>query len=270
VDWRLAPTLPLLWADPHQLQQVVVNLLTNAHQALREVPLPRGLTLTTRYEPAQDCVLLEVADTGPGIPPDLQGRIFEPFFTTKPVGVGTGLGLPLCQGIVEEHGGRLEVESQPGQGTCFRVALPVLAARSTGEALPARPAPPPDTRPAAILVVEDEPAIARALAQVLRRDGHTVDTAANGRLALAQVAAQPYDLVLCDLRMPELDGPGLYQAFQQHYPHLLSRIIFLTGDTLSPEARTFLEQTGVPRLSKPCRAAEVRHLVAQVLRHVRA
>jgi len=128
----------------------------------------------------------------------------------------------------------------------------------------------PSNGTATILVVDDEPAIARALAQVLRRDGHTVDTAANGRLALAKVDAHAYDLVLCDLRMPDLDGPGFYQALQQYHPHLLPRIIFLTGDTLSPDARTFLEQTGVPRLSKPCRAAEVRRLVAQLLQHVRA
>ena len=271
VHWQLASELPCLWADAHQLHQVVVNLVTNAHQALREVAHPRSLTLTTRYEPAQACVLLEVADTGPGMPPALQAQIFEPFFTTKPAGVGTGLGLPLCKGILEEHGGSIRVESQPGQGTVFRVALPVPAEVPAGGAPSARHQPPAVAGAAhTILVVDDEPGIARALAQLLRRDGHTVDTAANGRLALAKVEAQAYDLVLCDLRMPDLDGPGLYQAFQQHHPSLLSRCIFLTGDTLSPEARTFLEQAGVPRLSKPCRAAEVRHLVAHVLQHSHA
>ena len=116
-----------------------------------------------------------------------------------------------------------------------------------------------------ILVVDDEPGIASALAHLLRRDGHTVDTAANGQLALTKLHTHAYDLILCDLRMPELDGPGLYQALQQQHPHLLRRVIFLTGDTLSEEARTFLEQTKVPRLSKPCRAAEVRQLVQHVL-----
>jgi signal transduction histidine kinase len=266
VDWQLAPDLPRLWADPHQMHQVIVNLVTNAHQALREVPLPRGLTLTTHYDARQACVLLEVADTGPGIPPALQTQIFEPFFTTKPTGAGTGLGLPLCRGIIEEHGGSIVVESQPGQGTVFRVVLPVSAAGHTGEipdALPASLAAKGSAK--TILVVDDEPSIARALAQILRRDGHTVDTAANGRLALAQLDAQTYDLLLCDLRMPDLDGPGLYQALRQQHPYLLQRVIFLTGDTLSPDVRTFLEQAAVPRLTKPCRAAEVRRLVAQVL-----
>jgi PAS domain S-box-containing protein len=266
VDWQLAPALPLLWADPHQLHQVIVNLVTNAHHALREVPLPRRLTLTTRYDPSKSGVVLEVADTGPGIPPALQARLFEPFFTTKPPGVGTGLGLPLCRGIIEEHGGSISVESQPGQGTVFRVVLPVPAEASTGRAPRSIDTPLAVTRiVTTILVVDDEPGIASALAHLLRRDGHTVDTAANGQIALTKLPTQAYDLILCDLRMPELDGPGLYQALQQQHPHLLRRVIFLTGDTLSEEARTFLEQTEVPRLSKPFRAAEVRQLVQHVL-----
>jgi PAS domain S-box-containing protein len=266
VDWQLTDDLPLLWADPHQLHQVVVNLVTNAHQALREVLLPRSLTLTTRYDPVGACVILEVADTGPGIPPALQTRIFEPFFTTKPPGVGTGLGLPLCRGIIEGHGGSISVESQAGQGTVFRLTLPVQAAVHAGGVPQRTDAVPPAPGAAkTILVVDDEASITRALAHLLRRDGHTVDTAANGRLALSKLHTQAYDLLLCDLRMPELDGPGLYQALQHEHPYYLARVIFLTGDTLSPEARTFLEQVRVPRLSKPFRAAEVRQLIHQVL-----
>ena len=125
VELRLAADLPRLWADPHQLQQVLVNLLTNAQQALRDVARPRQVTLTTWCDPARTQVTLEVADTGPGMPPAIRARIFEPFFTTKPPGVGTGLGLPLCQGIIEGHGGTMRVTSLPGQGTTFRVVLPV-------------------------------------------------------------------------------------------------------------------------------------------------
>jgi two-component system NtrC family sensor kinase len=271
VDWQLAPDLPLLWADPHQLHQVIVNLVTNAQQALREVPPPRRLTLTTCAEPGHTGVVLEVADTGPGIPPTLQTQIFEPFFTTKPPGVGTGLGLPLCRGIIEGHGGRISVQSQPGQGTVFRMTLPLQPADSAGEAPPRRATSPPvDGAAATILVVDDEPGIARAVAHLLRRDGHTVDTAVDGRQALTKLRAQAYDLLVSDLRMPDLDGPGLYQALQQQHPHRLPRVIFLTGDTLSFEARTFFEHVGVPRLSKPFRAAEVRQLVAQVLHDAHA
>ena len=144
--------------------------------------------------------------------------------------------------------------------------LPLPAEASTGRARRSPETPPAATRIATtILVVDDEPGITSALAHLLRRDGHTVDTAANGQIALTKLPTQAYDLILCDLRMPELDGPGLYQALQQQHPHLLRRVIFLTGDTLSEEARTFLEQTEIPRLSKPFRAAEVRQLVQQVL-----
>jgi CheY-like chemotaxis protein len=121
------------------------------------------------------------------------------------------------------------------------------------------------TGSSAILLVEDDPAVVKALSRLLRRDGHTVDTAANGRLALTQIHEHPYDLILSDLRMPELDGPDLYRALEQHAPHLCRRFIVLTGDSLSPKAVTFLAQSGVPRLTKPFTAAAVRHVITQAL-----
>jgi signal transduction histidine kinase/CheY-like chemotaxis protein len=265
VQQHLASDLPLIGADVAQLQQVVVNLLLNAQQALHQTSTPRRqLTLTTHYNAAQQRVTLEVADTGPGIPLHLQARIFDPFFTTKPVGVGTGLGLSVCRGVVEGHGGTINVISQPGYGAMFRVELPVetTMAPETPESAVSPLAPTP---PGTILIVDDEVGIARGLARLLRRDGHHVDTADNGRQALAMLQAQEYDLILCDLRMPDLDGPGLYRAIAAHQPHLLPRFIFLTGDTLSPDASTFLEQAGAPRLVKPFSAAEGRRMVWQAL-----
>jgi two-component system NtrC family sensor kinase len=264
VEQQLAAELPPLWADSHQLYQVVVNLLTNAHQALHDAPLPRRLTLTTHYDAARQVISLEVADTGAGIPVELQERIFEPFFTTKPPGVGTGLGLPFCKGIVEGHGGSIRVGSAPGQGTRFLIALPV-------EAMPSPEVPglvskaQPSIEGKNILIIDDEPGITSALAYLLRRDKHTVDTAANGRLGLAKLQERCYDLILCDLRMPVLDGPGFYHEMKRSHPHLLRQVVFLTGDTLSPEAREFLEKMGVARLNKPFRAAEVRQAVQQAL-----
>jgi PAS domain S-box-containing protein len=266
VGLELADDLPRLAADPHQLHQVVLNLITNAHQALRETPPPRRLTFNTRYDPARKRVCLEVADTGPGIPPALQARIFEPFFTTKPPGVGTGLGLPLCRGIIEGHGGTISMQSQPGQGTVFQVELPVdMVPMTEPEAQAAEMVPSSPKEEKAILVVDDELGIASALAYLLRRSGYHVDVATNGRLALERLSGRDYDLILCDLRMPELDGPGLYREIARHRPHLVPRMIFLTGDTLSPEAREFLERAGGLRLNKPFRAAEVRRLVQQAL-----
>jgi PAS domain S-box-containing protein len=264
VQQDLADDLPPLWADRHQLHQVLINLVTNAHQALREVGTPRRLVLITRYDSGSSSVTLEVADTGPGIPLEQQERIFEPFFTTKPAGVGTGLGLPFCKGIIEGHGGSICVDTQVGQGAVFRIKLPVEAVPMT---VPERPVPEAllPVKDKAILIIDDEPGIVSALSYLLRRDGYHVDTARNGRLALEQLQVQPYDLILCDLRMPELDGPGLYQEIEVRLPDLLSRMIFLTGDTLSPEAREFLEKAGVARLSKPFRAAEIRRVVQQAL-----
>jgi CheY-like chemotaxis protein len=156
--------------------------------------------------------------------------------------------------------------SQLGQGTVFAVEWPI---ESGGSAMPDFPGDDAHSsnsaRTATILVIDDEPGIASALVHVLSRSGHTVETAANGRLALAKLAERAFDLILCDLRMPELDGPGFYQELARRYPQLLPRIIFLTGDTLSPEARAFLEKVGGARLHKPFRAAQVRQIVHQAL-----
>jgi PAS domain S-box-containing protein len=264
VHLHLDDQVPPLWADPHQLQQVLINLLTNAQQALRAASGARDIICTTQYDPAQHRITLAVTDTGPGIPPALQARIFEPFFTTKPPGVGTGLGLPLCRGIVEAHGGALGVASEVGHGATFRLTLPVGAV----------PAPTPDPtvtvegasqRGHTILIVEDEVILATGLARLLRRDGHTVEMAANGRLALAKLDERAYDLILCDVRMPELDGPTFYRLLERQQPDLCSRVIFLTGDTLEPATHAFLEQSGAPCLTKPFTRVEARRTIWRIL-----
>jgi PAS domain S-box-containing protein len=264
VRYELAEGLPVLRADPHQLHQVIVNLVANAHQAMRETAAARRLTLATGVDAEGRQVWLEVRDTGPGIAPEVRDHIFEPFFTTKPPGVGTGLGLSLCQSIVESHGGRIGVESAPGQGASFRVELPVAAPEPT-VALTAEVEVAPAIQGKRILVVDDESGIAGVVAEALQLDGHTVETVAEGKAALEKLQKQDYDVILSDIRMPELDGPGLYRALEERHPHLLQRIIFLTGDTLSPGTREFLEQTGVPCLSKPFALSDVRDIVQRAL-----
>jgi signal transduction histidine kinase len=261
---HLADEIPILWADRHQLHQVVVNLITNAHHAMQGTAPPRRLTVTSRYDPETRRVALEVADTGPGIPPSIQGRIFEPFFTTKPPGQGTGLGLSLCHGLIEGHGGAIRVESQPqGRGAVFVVELPVQAPPTAG---PERTTPEPTTAPIqkkTILIVDDEPEVAGVLADMLSADGHQVETAENGAVALDKLRGRDdaYDLILCDLRMPDLDGPGLYQELERRDPRLCRRIVFLTGDVLSPRITEFLERTGAASLGKPFALEEVRRVV---------
>jgi signal transduction histidine kinase len=261
---ELADDVPVLWADPHQLHQVLVNLIANAHQAMRRHQQPRQLLLATRHQPDRARVQLEVADTGPGIPPDVLAKIFEAFFTTKPAGEGTGLGLSLCQSIIEEHGGAIAAHSELGRGTRFVVELPI-AVPPPPAAETAAPDAAPAVSPKTVLVVDDEPDVAAVLVEVLERDGHKADTATNGAMALEMLARRPYDLVLCDTKMPVLDGEGFYHELGRRFPALRTRMIFLTGDVLSRDKREFLEGAGVPFLMKPCDLDAVRRLVRQVL-----
>jgi CheY-like chemotaxis protein len=263
VVWALAKEVPILWADTHQLHQVVVNLVANAHQAMREVPGPRRLTVASGVSAGGGWVWIEVRDTGPGVAEELEGRIFEPFFTTKPPGVGTGLGLSLCQGIVEGHGGKIGLVRGQDRGAVFRVELPVEGPEGTDVAVVTEA--PMATRGARILVVDDEPGIAGVLAEVLQLDGHVVETVGNGEAALGKLALGRYELILSDIRMPELDGPSLYRELERRDPRFLRRMIFLTGDTLSPGTREFLEKTGAPCLSKPFTLSDVREIVQRVL-----
>ena len=260
---RLAANLPTVWGDPNQLNQLVVNLVTNARQAMRAEPLPRGLTLSTRVDAGRSQVVLEVADTGPGVPAALRARIFEPFFTTKPAGEGTGLGLPLCASIVTSHGGSIHVEERPGPGAVFVVRLPIDARVTTSRALP--PPAPAARHRGSILVVDDEADIAQILAELLAADGHTVETVADGTAALDEVEQRPYDVILSDMRMPRLDGAGFYRELERRHPELARRVIFVTGDALDAENRRFLERTRASALLKPFDLAQVRSAVQKVL-----
>jgi two-component system NtrC family sensor kinase len=259
----LASDLPLLWADPHQLHQVVVNLVTNAQHALREATGRRELTLTTRFDMARQQLELLVRDSGPGIPLEVQPRIFEPFFTTKPAGQGTGLGLPICQGIVESHGGTIRIESAPGQGTTVRIELPWVAPPPDAAPLSRRPVV--RAAPLRVLVVDDEPIVAAAIADMLRHHGCAVVTTTSAHAALAQLRAEPFDAVLCDVRMPEMDGPALYVELERAASPLLDRIIFITGDTLSPRTREFLQRPGIRSLTKPVNLEELTRAVDELL-----
>jgi two-component system NtrC family sensor kinase len=264
VSVDLGRGVPVMWADPHQLHQVLVNLIANAHHAMRRHPQPRRLTLTTRYDVARDRVRIEVADTGPGMAADVRAKVFEAFFTTKPTGEGTGLGLSLCRNIIEEHGGTLDVDSEPGRGATFVIDLPVGTVPKV--AVTARPtAPIAATGGKTVLVVDDEVEVAAVFAEMLQRDGHTVHTVADGAAALQMLAERPYDLVLTDTKMPVLDGPAFYEEMGRRFPRLRGRVIFLTGDVLSREKREFLERSGAPFLMKPCDLTDVRRVVYEVL-----
>jgi CheY-like chemotaxis protein len=245
---ELADALPDLWADPHQLQQVLINLVTNAAHALRTMPTRRQLTLATRHDAPGGRVILEVRDTGPGIAESVRGRVFEPFVTTKPVGEGTGLGLAICKGIVESHGGMISVNGVEGEGATFRIELPIRPATA---AEPDTAVPTTVERELSVLVIDDERAVADVLGELVATRGHHVDTADSGAAALARLRARAYDVIFCDLKMPVMDGQGFHAALVRERRDLASRIIFLTGDTFSSTIPAFLAQAGQPFVTKP-------------------
>ena len=264
---ELPDDLPMLWADPHQLHQVVVNLVTNAHQAMHGRGEPSRLTIGATFDPARLTNMLRVADTGPGIPAEIRARIFEPFYTTKAPGQGTGLGLSLCQSIVEGHGGSIRAEERAGGGAVFVVELPVEAlAEGERDAAPAD-APLP-VRGKRILVVDDDPEVAVLLQDALRAAGNHVEVAPNGLVALQKLERLACDVILCDLKMPELDGPGFFQQITRRHPRLVPRIAFLTGDALSSESHEFIDMTGAPCLAKPFSLGEVYDVIRGLTREM--
>jgi signal transduction histidine kinase len=254
----LASGLPPVFADPHQIQQVLLNLIINAEQAMISANGRGTLILRSWHDPEHDCVRLEVSDDGPGIPVEVQAKIFDPFFTTKEVGKGTGLGLTVAYAIAQEHGGGLSVaSSSSGRGAAFTLELPVGGTTLRMSApIPARPAPdvPKGTR---ALVVEDEAALGTAVADALGDAGFVVDRAANGEDALTLIGGQSYDLVICDLKMPKLDGPSLYRRLVATRPALSKRMVFVTGDVAGTEAERFLEESGCRWLAKPFRLRDL-------------
>jgi two-component system NtrC family sensor kinase len=267
VETDLTEPMPAIAGDPQQLERVVLNLVNNAHYVLRARPMPRTLIIRSSIDDAGGRVCLSIADNGGGIPPEIRSRIFDPFFTTKPTGQGTGLGLSLCHGIITAHHGTITVRSETGTGTTFVIALPIEPAPSavTDAAPPAAPAT-PSLR---ILIVDDNPEVAAAFAEILSAQGHLVDIAESSRAALPQIVTGTYAVVVTDMRMPDLDGPALYRAVTARHPLLGSSFLFVTGDTFSWETDRFLKETGAVYLSKPCTYDEVAAAVEEIMRRRR-
>src|SRR3989449_1999767 len=229
------------------------------------IPVPVSAPSSRMRSSSRLARVVTVSRRGPGIPHDIQARIFEPFFTTKPPGQGTGLGLSLCRGIIEEHGGTLGVESEPGHGATFRIELPLLTRPASAPEAVSQPLAPLESAPKRILVVDDEPGVAGVLAEALGRVGHHVEVAADGAQALEILAGRACDLIITDTKMPGLDGIDLYREVERRFPALRERMIFVTGDVLDAEKRAFLERTGAAFLTKPFDVQEVRRLAHQVL-----
>jgi signal transduction histidine kinase/ActR/RegA family two-component response regulator len=271
--------LPLIEGDFGQLQQVLTNLLQNAQQAIEQSGVGSAIGVRTALA-AAGRVRLQVWDDGPGIPGAIQARIFDPFFTTKPPGVGTGLGLAIVLGFVRQHGGTVALTSPPLGGAHFTVELPaapeveVPCVEEVAGAAPgdlAQPAegvaiePMPLAHAPRILVVEDEPTVANLIADLLRDEGMRVDVLPDGRQALRQAERESYDLAICDVKMPGMDGQRFYQVLAQRQIPLSEHMLFVTGDMLAPRTLEFLERFHLAHLAKPFRMEELSAAVRSVL-----
>jgi PAS domain S-box-containing protein len=257
--------IPLVVADDAQLGQVFINLLVNAAQAIPDGDAGAQEIRVATFTDGAGRAVIEVSNTGPGIPAEVLGRVFEPFFTTKPIGIGTGLGLSVCHNIVTALGGEIGVTSEPGRLTTFRIALPGARAPRAAVPTPVTPAPVASTTRAHVLIVDDEPAVGAVLRRVLRDHQVTVVTSARAALAILRAGTR-FDVILSDLMMPEMSGMDFYEELEQHLPEAAARVVFISGGAFTPGAQAFFERVGNERIAKPFDAHVVRDLVERVAR----
>jgi CheY-like chemotaxis protein/two-component sensor histidine kinase len=256
--------VPRVFANESRLGQVFLNLVVNAAQAIPDGNVEGNVIRITTCLGSDGKVHVKVADTGPGIPPEIRRRLFTPFFTTKPIGTGTGLGLSISQRIVTALGGAISFESEVGKGTEFRVVLPVSQG---SKELPVQPAPsaPPPHRRGRILVVDDEVAIGSVAKRILSRDHEVVAiTESQQALKLIQQGMR-FDVILCDVMIPQVTGIELYENVARIAPEQAKRFVFMTGGTFTPLAREFIDASSHERLEKPFDPQGLRSLINKLV-----
>ncbi len=252
---------PPVDSNESRIGQVFLNLLINAAQAMPERRVSANRITARTYTDDEGWAVIEVADNGTGIEPDRMNRVFEPFFTTKDISEGTGLGLSICRNIVRDAGGTIEARSELDHGTTFVVRLPA----STRAHVPHRTQAPPTAAPGArarVVVVDDEPLVGRSIRRVLR--GHQVQVFSSGAEAIERLCSdEPFDVVFCDLMMPEVSGMEVFRRVSEQRPEVASRFVFMTGGAFTPEAREFLKETPLVCLEKPFELRQIRELVRE-------
>ncbi|MDY7228573.1 two-component regulator propeller domain-containing protein [Hyalangium rubrum] len=244
------PGLKVL-GDETRLGQVFLNLLVNAAQAIPEGRTQSNEIRITTRKNERGQALVEVTDTGTGIPAEVLPRIFEPFFTTKPVGMGTGLGLSICHSYVQAMGGDIRVHSEVGRGTTFEVVLPLAPEPARSERSRDSSDDDDDGPSARLMVIDDEPLLTTALSRMLEPE-HEVEAFTSAHRALERLrSGEEFALILCDLMMPEMTGMELYATLCREAPELAERMVFITGGAFTEAGRSFLEKTHLPWLEKP-------------------
>ena len=263
--------VPAVMANEGRLAQVFLNLLVNASQAIGEGCVGQNEVSVVTRTTAAGAARIEIRDTGSGIAPECLERIFDPFFTTKPLGVGTGLGLSICKGIVEKLGGTIRVETKLGHGSCFVIELPAALEDAAFAEKEERGAAQARSR-LKILVVDDDPMVRRMLDRMLH--DHVVTSVSSVDEGVAALARSEFDLILCDVMMPDRTGADMHHEVRLRYPELLLRLVFMTGGAFTPALQTFLDQPSITRLDKPlfprAVAEVVRSIVALGARAARA
>ncbi len=257
---------PMVEGNESRLGQVFLNLLLNAAHAIPEGETERNeIRVSTRTD-AGGRAVVEVRDSGMGIPPEIRERIFDPFFTTKPASEGTGLGLWICSGILAALGGEVRVDSEIGRGSTFRVTLPPALTEAQSEELGSAPVPEAAAQGGKLLVIDDEPMILGALRRSLSAE-YNVTCVGDGRKALERLrAGERYELILCDLMMPEMTGMDLFAELEKLAPDQAARMVFVSGGAFTPRAREFLERVANARVEKPIDLQNLRLLLRNLKR----
>lgn len=257
VSTQLDPSLPNAMVDSHQIQQVFINILNNGRQAM-EAHQPKGsIRISTSRSGTKVKVVFQ--DDGPGIRAENLGKLFDPFFTTKEVGKGTGLGLSICYGLIQEHGGSIVAQSEYGHGAAFIIELPIATdtellidqqSMSTTRFM-LRPGKQLKGHGKSVLVIDDEESILQLVAEILTSSGYRVDTATDGESALRRVAQGQYDLAVCDLKMPGMNGREFFEQLSLKNPTLAHNLIFMSGDVINTQTQAFLSEQNKFCLGKP-------------------
>jgi two-component system, cell cycle sensor histidine kinase and response regulator CckA len=247
--------------DEARLGQVFLNLIMNAAQAIEGDPSVNEITISTCADRGR--AVVEISDTGGGIREQDLARIFDPFFTTKPAGAGIGLGLAICRGIMTALGGEISVSSEPGRGSTFRVVLPFASEESASPRAVVEAPPQEEPAPSRILIIDDEPLLGQTLLYAFK-GRHDVSICTSGREALSRLETDTaFDLVLCDLMMPDVNGAAVYASVQRDHPALAERFVFMTGGAFTARAREFLSQHAGAQLEKPFNIADIEKLLGQ-------
>ena len=261
---NVTPDIPEIWGDDAQVSQVLMNLLINAQQALMEIEQDRSIEIRAAIV-KENRIAITVNDNGPGIPDSIQDRVFEPFFTTKPEGQGTGLGLSYCQNVADGHGGIIEIEKLGHAGTSVKFEIPIGVGdvKSDNENQQTGRNPEGSLR---ILVVDDEISLLDAIVEQITRLGYSADGYSNARQAIDTLMTDAFDIILTDIRMPDLDGPAFYEEVIAKKPLLRDRFIFITGDSLNQRASRFIKNTNALCLDKPFRISELDEAISEIIR----